>query len=202
MKVGIIGAGFVGMNFGKALIKAGHEVMFSSRSPQGTHAHQLRQETGAAVELPETVLRFSRIKALALPPDAAIEVAKTFAGQWGDSVLIDMNNRLSQTGLSLTQELADITGAQVVKAFNTIGAEHYLNPQFGNQTASMLIAGDPMAKQIASELATAIGFEVIDAGGLDAAVLLENLARLWVTLARSQHGRDIAFKLLRRSDGR
>lgn len=201
MKVGIIGAGFVGTSLGKALIKAGHEVMLSSRDPLGNRAVQLRKETGASVERPETVLQFSRVKAIALPADAVMDVARTTAGQWGDSVIIDMNNRFSRAGVSLAHEIADTTGAHVVKAFNTIGAEHYMNAYVGGQQASMLIAGnDAGAKQIAAKLASDIGFDVIDAGGLDAAPYLEDLARLWVHLARNGHGREIAFKLLRRSD--
>jgi hypothetical protein len=42
---------------------------------------------------------------------------------------------------------------------------------------------DPQAKNVARELATVLGFEAIDAGGLSAARELEHLAMLWISLA-------------------
>jgi predicted dinucleotide-binding enzyme len=49
MKIGIMGAGPVGSSLGKALLNAEHEIMFSSRDPQGNHAQTLRSEMGAVV---------------------------------------------------------------------------------------------------------------------------------------------------------
>lgn len=201
MKVGILGAGAVGESLGKALIKAGHQVMFSSRDPHGDHARRVATETGASVGLPDEVLAFSHIVAIAMPPDAVNQLAKAYAGQWRDKIVIDMNNRFGPgaSGTSFAQELAALTGGKVVKAFNTIGAEHYQNPVFAGQSATMFIAGDDAeAKRVVGQLAVDIGFEVIDAGSLDAAVHVENLARFWVHLVRLGQGREIAFKLLKR----
>ncbi|MFN8531333.1 MAG: NAD(P)-binding domain-containing protein [Anaerolineae bacterium] len=198
MKVGIIGAGAVGVSLGKALIRAGHEVMFSSREPQSDKAQQVRTETGAPVESLEKVIAFSPVLALAMPPDAALQTAREYSPQLAGKVLIDMNNRLGSKQ-SFAQELAGISGARVVKAFNTIGAEHYQNPVFEGQHASMLIAGeDAEAKRWVSQLASDIGFDVLDVGGLDAVEHVENLAKLWIHLMLTGHGRDFAFKLIKR----
>jgi predicted dinucleotide-binding enzyme len=43
------------------------------------------------------------------------------------------------------------------------------------------------------------GADVVDAGGLDAAIHLEDLARLWIHLA-GRHGRGIGFRLLGAAD--
>ena len=109
-----------------------------------------------------------------------------------------MTNRFVRNAeRSAAEDLATLTGARVVKAFNTIGAEHYQNPSFAGQPATMFIAGyDTDAKTVVRQLANAIGFEVVDAGNLAAARHLENLAEFWVHLARSGFGRNIAFKLL------
>jgi predicted dinucleotide-binding enzyme len=126
----------------------------------------------------------------------------TEGGDWRGKILIDPTNRFgpSASGKSAAEDLATLTGARVVKAFNTIGAEHYLDPKFAGDAATMLVAGDDAeAKRVVSELATQIGFDVVDAGPLAAAVHLENLAGVWVHLAfRTPLGRDIAFRLLRR----
>jgi len=91
-------------------------------------------------------------------------------------------------------------GARVVKAFNTMGWETMADPVIDGRNALGLVAGDdPDAKQTVLALARGLGFEAVDAGGLDAAELLEDLARLWVHLAfRAGQGRGVAFALLRR----
>ncbi len=90
--------------------------------------------------------------------------------------------------------------AKVVKAFNTTGAENMAAPVYDGQASTMFICGDDeMAKAAAAQLAEELAFEVIDVGGLSAARHLENLALLWIHLARvSGLGRDIAFRLMRR----
>jgi predicted dinucleotide-binding enzyme len=201
MKVGIIGAGVVGESFGKALIRAGHEVMFSSRDPRGEKAQKVKAETGAAVGTVSEVLNYSDTIAIAMPPDIVLQVATKYADQLKSKVLIDMNNRFtpSASGLSMAQDLTNISDARVIKAFNTIGAEHYLDTIFSGQAASMFIAGDDAeAKKIVGQLASDIGFDVVDCGGLNAAGLVEKLAELWVHLLRSGMGRNMAFKLLKK----
>ncbi len=201
MKIGILGAGTVGESLGKALIKAGHEVMFSSRDPNGEHAQRVNAETGASLGLPAEVISANPVIAIAMSPEAVLQVVREHAAALKDKIIIDMNNRFgpSASGLTIAQDIAALSGGKVVKAFNTIGAEHYQNPVFSGQAATLLIAGDDAhAKSITAQLAGDIGFEVIDAGGLDAAGLLEQFARLWVYLARNVLGRDFAFGVLRR----
>ena len=204
MKIGIIGAGQSGGNLGNALLKAGHEVMFSSRDPQGDHAQTLRAETGAPVGSVAKTLAYSSVIAIAMSPSVIGQLVHEHEGAWSDKIIIDMNNkgRLSESEVpgSFGQYLASITHGRVVKAFNTIGVEHLQNPVFGGQKATMLIASDDVeAKQIASQLATDIGFEPVDAGGLEISGLLESFAVLWGRLSSSAgYGRNFAFKVITR----
>src|SRR5262249_48773928 len=94
-------------------------------------------------------------------------------------------------------------GARVVKAFNTIGAQHMTDPRVGGERASMFLCGDDAdARRIVAQLAETLGFEPVDAGPLRQARLLEPLALLWISLAYAHgQGPDIAFKL-RRGAGR
>jgi hypothetical protein len=58
------------------------------------------------------------------------------------------------------------------------------------------------AKSEVKKLAMEIGFNVVDAGPLSNARLLENLALLWIELAfRQKMGPNIAFKLMTRTGG-
>jgi hypothetical protein len=74
------------------------------------------------------------------------------------------------------------------------------DPIIAGQHATMFIAGDdPAAKSVVADLASAIGFETIDAGPLTSARMLEPLAQLWIHCAYRQGlTRDYAFHLLRR----
>lgn len=199
MKIGIIGAGQVGTSLAKALTHVGHQVMLSSRTPQSEKMQALRDELGVEVGTVAETVAFGDAVVMAMGwanvPDAVQE-----GGDWTGKILIDPTNRFGSTGESAAQELSRLTGARVIKAFNTIGAEHYQNPVFDGQPVSMLVAGDDAeAKQVAMSLAQDLGFDPIDAGGLTAAIHLENLAGVWVHLAmRAGLGRNIGFRLLKR----
>lgn len=91
-------------------------------------------------------------------------------------------------------------GARVVKALNSTGAGNMTDPRYGGERASMFLCGDDgPAKATVSELVRGLGFDVVDAGPLRNARLLEPLAMLWITLAYGLgNGPNIAFRLLRR----
>jgi predicted dinucleotide-binding enzyme len=200
MQIGIVGAGPVGTSLGKALQAAGHTIMFSSRDPQSAKMQALAAQTGAAVGTVAQTVAFGEVVALAMGWDAIPDAVRE-GGDWSGKILIDANNRFgpSASGKSAAEDLAALTGARVVKAFNTIGAEHYKQPRMGGEAASMLVAGDDgAAKAVVMQLAAQMGFEPVDAGDLAAARHVENLAALWVHLAfRTPLGRNIAFRLLR-----
>jgi 8-hydroxy-5-deazaflavin:NADPH oxidoreductase len=74
------------------------------------------------------------------------------------------------------------------------------DPIFHGVKSVMFVAGDDAAnKPKVVELVGALGFEVVDAGPLRNARLLEAHAMLWIDLALNRGlGRDFAFALLRR----
>ena len=121
----------------------------------------------------------------------------------GGKILIDSTNRMipappDTTGSAAGDIARSLSGAKVVKAFNTLGANNLTNLQFGSENASTFICGDdPEAKSKVAQLAQEVGFDAVDCGPLANAVLLESLTKLWVQISRS-YGREIAFKLLRR----
>jgi len=203
MKIGIIGAGNVGGNLGTVLAANGHEVLFGVRDPQSDKTRALLDAAGpkARAGSAQDAAAFGDVLAVALRWDVLPEVL----GQLGDldgKVVIDCTNRFSTPPGGSTNSSEDIArmlpGTKVVRAFNTIGAEHYGAPMFGGERASMFIAGDDaQAKAVVGRLAEEMGFEVVDAGPLASAIALESLTRAWVGLSQ-QLGRDIAFKLLRR----
>ena len=203
MKIGILGAGGVGSQLGRGWAVEGHEVMFSSRDPRSEKMQTLIGAIGANARtgtVAETVA-FGEVIAVAVGWDALPEILRGVP-DWSGKVIMDATNRFGPAPAgsvgSAAEDIAHITGAPVVKAFNTIGAESMIHPDFGGEIPTMFIAGDDAAaKALVTTLTESLGFEVVDAGPLANAPLLENLGRLWVSLARGGYGRRIAFKLLR-----
>lgn len=210
MQISIIGAGNVGGNLGKLWASKGHHIMFGVRDPQSQKVAALINsiEPHAQAGSVKEAAQFAELMVLTTPWEAAHDAIQA-AGDVRGKILMDCTNPVKPdlTGLSLGQttsaaeEIARwAAGARVVKAFNTIGAAQMLKPQFGSQTASMFICGDDgAAKSVVAKLTEQSGFEVIDAGPLSNARLLEPMAMLWIYLAVKQGlGIEIAFKLLRR----
>ncbi len=83
---------------------------------------------------------------------------------------------------------------------NQVGANLMDHPQFASGIKPvMFVAGDGNGKKKVLQLVGDLGFEAIDADGLDKARLLEPLAMLWIHLALVQgQGRNFAFGLLRK----
>lgn len=209
MKIAIVGTGNVAAALGKGWAARGHMVTFASREPSSERVQALLGEAGpnaSAARMADAASR-SSIIVLAVP-FTAVRERLDMAGDLGGKVLIDCTNPIApglrpmfEPSTSGVEQIAKwAPRARVVKAFNTTGAENMANPAYNGDASTMFICGDDeLAKAAAAQLAEELGFEVIDAGGLSAARHLENLALLWIHLARvAGLGRDISFRLMRR----
>src|SRR5919202_219555 len=89
------------------------------------------------------------------------------------------------------------TGARVVKAFNTTGANNMADSSYDGGKLMMPVAGDDAeAKRIVMSLASELGFEPIDTGPLAMSRHLEPMAMVWIKLAIAQKmGRNFGFAL-------
>ena len=204
MRIAIIGAGSVGRALGGGWARQGHEISFGVRSPADPKYGDLPPGTrvagvGEAAAEAEVVV-------LATPWDGtrdAIDRCGDLAGR----VVVDCTNPLEPdlSGLTLghddsagEQVARWAPGAKVVKAFNSVGSNIMENPRVGGQRAVMFIAGDDEGKATVRRLSEALGFDTVDAGGIDKARLLEPLAMLWISLAYQQGmGREWALTLVR-----
>jgi predicted dinucleotide-binding enzyme len=142
-------------------------------------------------------------------PDA---VAQCDAGSFAGKVVIDAMHPLEMSPAFLEKGLLighttsageqvaqSLPGANIVKAFNTIGAQNMANPKFSGQSATIFICGDDKdAKRTVKQLSDELGFETVDAGPLKIARLLEPMAMLWMHLAYdAKIGPNFGFKLIR-----
>ena len=140
---------------------------------------------------------------VATSPNAIFDVISVM-GEITDKVIIDASYSVGVIPApypTVFHALVAETNAEDVKCFNTTGFENMLNPNYNGIAIDTFMAGDSnKAKEVAKQLALDAGFgECIDFGKADKVELLEKFALSWINLAIMQgHGRNIAFKVLRR----
>jgi predicted dinucleotide-binding enzyme len=188
MKITVIGAGNMGSAFVRQLTRAGHQVSVSARD--AAKSAQLAAAHPGAVSVPATgAARGAELVVLATgyaEAAAALQAAEVQPSQ----AVIDITNPLSADYMSLTighstsaaEEIAKaVPNAALVKGFNTIFAQLLAEGADlgqGRKLSVFLASDSAAAKARATELATSMGFDVVDAGGLKNARYLEPLAGL------------------------
>lgn len=204
MKIAIIGSGNVGGALAQQWTKAGHTVLIGAKFPLSEKNINLATKIGEdRFATIENAVKQSEVILIATPPTAIFEVVEQM-GNVSGKILIDATNSVMKTPepyKTVYHCLADKTNAEVVKCFNTTGFENILNPTYNGEGIDMFMAGDSdNAKAIAKQLALDCGFSTCwDFGKADKVELLEKLALSWINLAIMQgHGRDMAFKVIRR----
>lgn len=206
MRVVFVGAGNVATALGQAAAGAGHDVAFAVRDPESQSARDAAAAVpGASIDRIGEIALQAEADAvvLATPALSAAEVIASL-GPLSGVTLVDATNAFRGVPDGYVTMAALVAhhahGANVVKAFNVVGSEHMATPVLpdGSRVLMPVAADDDAARTTVLALAADMGFDAVSAGGLDNAVLLEDLARLWGVLAFSGLGRGIAFTLGRR----
>lgn len=213
MKIGILGSGVVAQNLGKGFIAEGHEVKLGTREPERPDLAAWAQALGPAASLGlfGAAALFGELVVLATRWDGtenAIWLAdpKLMAGK----IVIDTTNPLAvapgaapRLALGFTDSAGEqvqrwIPAGRVVKCFNTVGAALMYRPQLPGGPPDMFFCGeDGAAKQQVATICERFGWAPIDAGGIEAARLLEPLAMLWIEDGVRAGRWAKAWKLLR-----
>jgi predicted dinucleotide-binding enzyme len=213
MKLAIIGAGNVGGALGTAWAQnAGHEICFGVRDPKADKMQALLRAIGpkARAGTAAEAAAFADIIVLSTPWPAA-EAAIRAMGSLKGKIILDATNPLTRGPDGITLEIGHsisagekvqswAAGASVYKTLNTTGFGNMANPVFNGVKSVMFVAGDDAAnKPKVIDLIGQLGFDVVDAGPLRNARLLEAHAMLWIDLALARgRGRDWAFAIVRR----
>jgi NADPH-dependent F420 reductase len=190
MRIAVLGAGNVGGALSKALVTAGHEVVISAANAE--HAEEAARAAGCRAAASNAVaVEGAEVVVLAVPYAAVADIVAEVSGALSGKVVVDSTNPLNESfsdlvtsGTSGAEEVQrQVTGASVVKAFNTIFASRHGNPTEDGTPLDAFLAGDDVnAKGLAGELAASLGYRVIDAGGLRMARALEEMAFLNISL--------------------
>lgn len=176
LKIGTIGAGNLGGAIGALWIKAGHEVMFSSRNPDSLKPLVKSLGPLAHAGTAEDAIRFGEEAVLlAIPYQSYPEAGKAYAEALEGKVVLDAGNanrstlfeEAKENGIGLTSAKY-FPGARIVRAFNA--ANHRIFTSNANRPAPRMavpIAGDDAdAVEVAKKLVDAAGFDPLVVGGL------------------------------------
>jgi len=178
MKIGIIGTGHIGGVLTRRLTQLGHDVtVANSRGPETLQ--ELVAETGARAATVTEAARDKEVVIVTIPEKGVPELP---TGLFNDSrtVVVDTGNYYPQrdgriaeieSGTTESRWVSHQLGVPVVKAFNTMVAKHLLEngrPPGDRERLALPVAGDDStAKAVVSRLIDELGFDAVDAGGID-----------------------------------
>ncbi|ANZ41178.1 NADP oxidoreductase [Lentzea guizhouensis] len=181
MKIGIIGAGNIGGNLTRRLAALGHDVsVANSRGPHTLTA--LAEETGATPVAVEEAARGAEVVVVTIPLNAIPDLPDGLFAEAADGVaVIDTGNYYPQRdgriaeildeGLTESRWTERHIGHPVVKAFNGTYAADILDrprPAGAPDRMALPVAGDDeAAKAKVRALIDELGFDTVDAGGID-----------------------------------
>ena len=203
MNIAIFGTGNVGGALATGWAKAGHTIHLGVQDVNQFKGKNLLNNPNTHVHSIADAVANSEVVLIATPPTAIFSIMEHM-GDVSGKTLIDATNSVRQAPdpyKTVYHALVDKTKGDAVKCFNSTGFENMLNPIYNGEGIDMFMAGDSdAAKQVALRLALDIGFaSCMDFGKADKVELLEKFALSWINLAIMQgHGRNIAFKILRR----
>ncbi len=179
MQIGILGAGNIGQAIAKRLAGVGLTASIANRRGPGSLSSLVR-ELGAgivAVEMKEAAS--ADVVFLAVPWDSYASAVSGFA-PWNGRIVIDAMNAASVGpngfqpidlgGRPSSRVVADrLTGARVVKAFNTLPAAALASdPSADGGKRVLFVSGDDAsAKREVAQLIERLGFVAIDLGDFE-----------------------------------
>jgi predicted dinucleotide-binding enzyme len=178
MKIGIIGAGHVGGTLARRLSALGHDVSIAnSRRPESLAA--LASQSGAKAATVSEAARGKDLVIVAIPEKSVRDLPKDLFASGDKTVVVDTGNyypkrdgRIAaiEGGTPESEWVSQQLGRPVVKAFNTMNAQHLLERgRAADQPGriALPVAGDdPSAKAVVLRLIDELGFDGIDAGTL------------------------------------
>ncbi|GAA2058315.1 NADPH-dependent F420 reductase [Williamsia deligens] len=178
MRIGIIGAGYIGGTLTRRLTALGHEVsVANSRDPETLS--ELASETGATAVWARDAARGADLVILSIPQKNVPDLEPgIFAARADGAPIIETNNYYPQQRDGLIAAIEDgqpesawvseQIGQPVVKVFNGIYWKNLLEkgkPAGTEGRIALPIAGDDAAaKVLVSDIVDQLGFDPVDAG--------------------------------------
>jgi 8-hydroxy-5-deazaflavin:NADPH oxidoreductase len=173
MKIGIVGSGRLGGTVGALWVKAGHEVMFSSRHPEELKEMAGKLGPRARVGTVPEAIAFGDVILLAVPYSALPQIGRENASALAGKILLDASNPVVRRDGQVAEEamangigatsLKYLPGTRYVRAFNPVGtAALERESHRAGAPIGMPVAGDDaQAVKTATQLVRDAGFEPV-----------------------------------------
>ena len=185
LKIGVIGAGRIGGTLASLWVKAGHEVLLSSRHPD--QLQDLARSLGpkARVGTPREAATFGEVVLISVPYGALPQIGRDLAKELAGKVVLDTGNpyperdgdmaleaRRKGTGVASAEFLPRV---RLVRAFNAIGHRSLRSEahRTGEPVAIPIAGDDERALSVAARLVRDAGFEPVVVGPLVRARLFD-----------------------------
>ena len=178
MKIGIIGSGHIGGTLARRLSALGHDVSIANSRGPATLVG-LAADTGIQPVTVREAARGKDLVIISIPEKSIRDLPKDLFAAGDRAVVVDTGNyypkrdgRIAaiEDGTPESQWVAQQLGRPVVKAFNTMYAQHLLERgRAADQRGriALPVAGDDSsAKAVVLQLIDELGFDGVDAGTL------------------------------------
>ena len=181
MKIGIIGSGNIGGALARRFRTAGHDVAIANSRGPAT-LQEFAREIGAQPVTIEEAVHGAELVVVAVPMAKVASLPpRLFADAPPGLIVVDTSNyyprerdgRIVDVEAGMTESgwVQQRIGHRVVKAFNSILAQHLLEkgrPAGSADRIALAIAGDDAGqKSVVARLLDAIGFDAVDAGTIE-----------------------------------
>jgi hypothetical protein len=178
MPIGVIGSGRIGGTIGGLWVKAGHQVLFSSRHPEELKDLVAGLGPNAQAGTVDQAIAFGDALFIAVPYGALPQIGQTYGAALKGKVVLDACNAVAardgtiadeveRDGIGVTSQKY-LPGTRLVRAFNTMS--YMIFAREANRADPKLavpIAGDDSeAVQIAAGLVRDAGFDPVVVGKL------------------------------------
>jgi 8-hydroxy-5-deazaflavin:NADPH oxidoreductase len=208
MKIGIIGSGNIGGTVGELWVKAGHQVLFSSRNPE--QLKPLVDKLGPLVRAGtvKEALAFGDAMLIAVPYGAIPQIGRDYAGDFAGKIVLDATNAVLNRDGEVAKEAREVgvgitsakylSGARIVRALNLMSFRRLASNanRAGERMAIPIGGDDPEALKVASRLVRDAGFDPVIVGSLERTQLFAQGGPLYgqEISAREMQERLKAFK--------
>jgi hypothetical protein len=210
--IGVLGSGPVARVLAAGFRSKGYDVRIGSRDPR--KLAEFSAKTGVPATTFSDAAASGEIVVLAVKGAAAQDVLRSIgAPALDDKIVIDTTNPIADappiqgvlrffTGPneSLMERLqSGFPKTRFVKAWNSVGNAHMVDPAFPGGKPTMFLCGnDEAARNEVARILEEFGWEAEDVGRVESARALEPLCQLWCAPGFLQNRWDHAFKLLKR----
>jgi predicted dinucleotide-binding enzyme len=213
-KIGIIGSGIVAKTLATGFLKKDYEVMLGTRDTSKLESWKAENAPTAQLGSFRNAADYGDILVLAVKGKHAKD-ALELAGidKLAGKTIIDTTNPIDDELKPVNGVLNFFTGpnysllenlqsafpaAHFVKAFNSVGSDHMVDPAFESKPTMFICGNHESSKSVVKTIVDQFGWETEDMGNIEAARAIEPLCMLWCIPGFRENNWSHAFKLLKK----